>query len=72
MRFRRSGRAAAAVASRPSADEYHDVAAYGAFAAHVFRGSGGDHRADLHSLCGVAVVVYLTDLTRGESDLISV
>ena len=72
VRFRRSRRAADAVASRGAAEKDHDVARRRHFAPDVFSRRRGDDRADLHTFCGVAGVVYLVDDARRKSDLVAV
>ena len=72
VRLGRAGCTAAAVATGSAAQQDDDVLGIGHLAAHVLGGSGCDDRADLHSLCRVAVVIQLVDHARGKTDLVAV
>ena len=72
MGFGGAGRAAAAISARSAAEKDDDVAVFGAFTSDVLFGSRTDDRTDLHVLCHVAVVVELIDLTRSQTDLVTV
>ena len=67
-----TGGAAAAVAPGPAAQQNDQVAGLGALPADVGSGSGGDDRADLHALGGIAGVIQLIHLAGGQADLVAV
>ena len=72
MRLGAARGAADAVAAGAPAEQDDLVAGLGLLAAHVARGRGAHHGADLHALGHVARVVELGDLPRGEADLVAV
>ena len=67
-----AGCPAYAVAPGATAQKDDLVARCGALAAHVTRGRGAHDGAYLQALGGVAGVVELEDLSRGEADLVAV
>ena len=72
MGFGRARSAAATVASRASAEQDDHIARCGTFAADIFLRRRTDHRADLHMLRDIAVVIDFIDLARGKTDLVAV
>ena len=64
--------AAAAVPAGAAAQQNHLIARGGALPADILGRGGGDDRADLHALGGVAGVVELIHHARGQADLVSV
>ena len=72
VRFRRTGRAAAAVAPRAPAEQDHNVARHGALA-HNMRGwRRADNRADFKALGRVAGMIDLGDMAGRQPDLVAV
>ena len=65
-------RAADAVPAGVAAQQDDHVAGVGALPADIFRGGGGDDRADLHTLGGVAGMVDLIHNAGGKADLVAV
>ena len=65
-------RAADAVPAGVAAQQDDHVAGVGALPADIFRGGGGDDRADLHALGGVAGMVNLIHNAGGKADLVAV
>ena len=65
-------RAADAVPAGVAAQQDDHVAGVGALPADIFRGGGGDDRADLHALGGVAGMVNFIHNTGGKADLVAV
>ena len=65
-------RAADAVPAGVAAQQDDHVAGVGALPADIFRGGGGDDRADLHTLGGVAGMVNFIHNAGGKADLVAV
>ena len=67
-----AGSTATAVTAGASAQQDDDILGIGHLAAYVLGRSGRDNRADLHALCGVAVMVKLVYLAGCKTDLVTV
>ncbi len=65
-------RAADAVLAGVAAQQMTTSPGVGALPADIFRGGGGDDRADLHALGGVAGMVNLIHNAGGKTDLVAV
>ena len=61
-----------AVPAGVAAQQDDHVAGVGALPADIFRGGGGDDRADLHALGGVAGMVNFIHNAGGKADLVAV
>ena len=72
MGLGRARRTADAVAARAAAEEHHHIARCRRLAAHMVGRRGAHYRADFHALGGVAGVVQLVHLARGQADLVAV
>ena len=72
MRLGRARRAAAAVAPGTPAQQHHDVAGHGGFAAHMALRSRAHDHADFHALGGVALVIDFVHQPGGQADLVAI
>ena len=72
MYFGRTGRAAAAVASRPAAKQNDNIARIGIFADYIFSRRSSHHGADLHTLRHIRRMINFFDIAGRQTDLVAV
>ena len=67
-----TGGSAAAVTAGTASQKDDHISRKGAFPSYIFCRSGCHNGTDLHTLCGIAVMIQLVYDTRGKADLVSV
>ena len=72
MLLGRTSRTADAVTPRAPAKQDDDIAGHRALTHNLCRRHCADHCTDLHTLCKIALMVNLTHLARGKTDLVAV